>query len=67
MIQVYWAVPPGKWTLKGMEEVSQDPGQDHVVEQSNQEGHQHRSHACFKKFNLININYRAVLSMTQVC
>lgn len=52
MIQVYWAVPPGTWTLKGMEEVSQDPGQDHVVEQSNQEGHQHRSQRLFLKFTI---------------
>lgn len=35
MVQVQWAVPPGKWTFKGVEKVPEDPGQDHVVEQTN--------------------------------
>lgn len=35
MVQVYWAVPPRQGTLKGVEEVPEDPRQDHVVEQTN--------------------------------
>lgn len=35
MIQIYWTVPPWKWILKGVEEVPEDPGQDHVIEQTN--------------------------------
>lgn len=35
MVQVQWAVTPGQRTLKGVEEIPEDPGQDHVVEQTN--------------------------------
>lgn len=45
-IHVYWAVPPRKWVLKGVEEVPEDPGQYHVVEETNKEGYGHGGHAC---------------------
>lgn len=54
MVQVQWAGTPGQWTLKGVEEVPEDPGQDHVVEQTNKEGYSHGSHTCVYTFSLIH-------------
>lgn len=60
MVQVYWAVLPGKWILKGVEEVPEDPGQDHVVEQTNQEGNYHGTHTCV--YRLMTSNMAVKLS-----